>query len=91
MKGQRKSVFNAETIIVGFVAGALGIGITLLLTIPINLIIHALTGIMILNATLPVSGAVILVIISILLTFIAGLVPSSIAAKKDPVVALRTE
>lgn len=90
-KGDISRVFNAETVIVGFVAGALGIGITLLLTIPINLVIHSLTGIMILNATLPVTGAIALVIISILLTFIAGLVPSSIAAKKDPVVALRTE
>ena len=84
-------VFNAETLIVGFVAGVLGIGVTLLLTIPINLIIHALTGITILNATLPAAGAVILVLISMVLTYIAGLIPSSIAAKKDPVVALRTE
>ena len=90
-KSDISRVFNAETIIVGFVAGALGIGITLLLTIPINAIIHYLTDIMILNAVLPWRGAIVLVIISILLTFIAGLVPSSIAAKKDPVVALRTE
>lgn len=84
-------VFNAETLIVGFVAGAIGIGITLLLTLPINLILHRLTGIAILSARLPVTGAVILVGISMLLTLIAGLIPSGIAAKKDPVNALRSE
>ncbi|MBQ8954328.1 MAG: FtsX-like permease family protein, partial [Clostridia bacterium] len=84
-------VFNAETISIGFIAGAIGIGVTLLLTIPINLILHHFTGIMILNATLPAAGAVCLVAISMLLTFIAGLIPSGIAARKDPVIALRTE
>ena len=84
-------VFNAETISIGFIAGAIGIGVTLLLTIPINLLLHHFTGIMILNATLPVVGAIVLVAISILLTFIAGLIPSGIAARKDPVIALRTE
>ena len=84
-------VFNAETLLIGFTAGVLGIGITLLLTIPVNLIIHHLTGLMILNASLPELGAVLLVAISMLLTFIAGLIPSGIAARKDPVVALRTE
>ena len=84
-------VFNAETLIVGFTAGLIGILVTLLLLIPINLILHSVTGIEILSAQLPVAGAVILVLISMLLTFIAGLIPSRVAAKKDPVTALRTE
>ncbi len=84
-------VFNAETLIVGFTAGALGIGITLALLVPINIILHTLTGIEILSAVLPTGGAVALVIISMVLTLVAGVVPSGIAAKKDPVEALRTE
>jgi putative ABC transport system permease protein len=84
-------VFNAETLIIGFCAGAIGIGITLLLIIPINALIRHLSGIQTLGAQLPVVGGVALVIISMLLTFIAGLVPSGIAAKKNPVEALRTE
>ena len=84
-------VFNAETLIVGFGAGAIGIGITLLLIIPINIIVHELTGILILNAYLPPVAAAILVGISMFLTFIAGLIPSGVAAKKDPVEALRSE
>ena len=83
-------VFNAETLIVGFAAGAIGIGITLLLLIPINLIIASLTDISGL-AVLPVAGAAALIAISMLLTFIAGLFPSRVAAKKDPVKALRSE
>ncbi len=83
-------VFNAETVIVGFVAGALGIIITLLINIPINFIIKRLTGVSGI-ASLPVYGGVGLIIISMLLTVIAGLFPSRIAAKKDPVEALRTE
>ena len=84
-------VFNAETLIVGFTAGMIGIIVTLLLLIPINLILHSVTGIEILSAQLPVVGAALLVLVSMLLTFIAGLIPSSVAAKKDPVTALRTE
>ena len=84
-------VFNAETFIIGLTAGLIGIGATLLLNIPINVIIHDLTGIYAINSTLPAAGGVILVIISVFLTFIAGLIPSGLAAKKDPVEALRTE
>ncbi|WP_298485244.1 ABC transporter ATP-binding protein/permease [uncultured Ruminococcus sp.] len=83
-------VFNAETVIVGFVAGAMGMIISYLLTIPINMIISHLTDVPI-RATIPVSAAVILIAISICLTLIAGLFPSRVAAKKDPVIALRTE
>ncbi|MBR4123089.1 MAG: ABC transporter ATP-binding protein/permease [Clostridia bacterium] len=83
-------VFNAETLIVGFVAGIFGIGITLLLLIPINVIIESFTNIGGL-AVLPYNASVILIVISMLLTFIAGLIPSRLAAKKDPVTALRTE
>ena len=83
-------VFNAETLIIGFTAGALGILVTLLLLIPINSIINSLTSIAGL-AVLPAAAAVILVVISMLLTFIAGLIPSRLAAKKDPVTSLRTE
>ncbi len=83
-------VFNAETLIVGFVAGAMGIGLTLLATIPINAIIYDLSGLNI-AASLPAAGGILLVVISMVLTFIAGLIPSSIAAKRDPVTALRSE
>ena len=85
------NVFNAETLIEGFCSGAIGIGITLLLIIPINLVVHHLTGIESLNAILPPVGGAALVAISMALTFIAGLIPSGIAARKDPVEALRTE
>ena len=84
-------VFNAETFIIGLAAGVIGIGITLLLNIPINIIVHDLTGIQSINSTLPAAGGVGLVLISVVLTFIAGLIPSGLAAKKDPVEALRTE
>ena len=83
-------VFNAETLIVGFTAGAIGIIVTLILLIPINAIIGAITDISGL-AVLPVGGAVLLIAISMLLTLVAGLFPSKVAAKKDPVTALRSE
>ena len=83
-------VFNAETLIIGFVSGVMGIGISLLLLIPINLIIKNLTKIAHMGR-LPLAGAIILIVISTLLTLIAGIIPSRIAAKKDPVKALRTE
>ena len=83
-------VFNAETVIVGAVAGILGVGLSYLLTIPINAIIAHLTTVP-MRAAIPYAAAGILVLISILLTLVAGLFPSRIAAKKDPVIALRTE
>ncbi len=83
-------VFNAETLIEGLTAGVMGIVVTLLLNIPINIIIKATTKIKHL-AVLPLDGAIILIIISVLLTIIAGFIPAKIASKKDPVEALRTE
>ena len=85
------SMFNAETVIIGFAAGLIGVGITYLLCIPINAILHHLTGINNLSAYLPPLTAIILIVISMALTLIAGIIPSRSAAKKDPVVALRTE
>ena len=83
-------VFNAETFIEGLVAGLMGIGVTILLNIPINIVIYKLTNIKGIS-TLPVFGAISLVIISVVLTVIAGLIPSKMASKKDPVIALRSE
>ena len=85
------SMFNAETVMIGFASGAIGVLVTRLLCIPINAILHHLTGIGNLSAHLPWGVALILVAISVLLTLIAGVIPSRSAAKKDPVVALRTE
>lgn len=85
------SMFNAETVIIGFTSGALGVVITYLLCIPTNLILHHLTGINNLNAYLPPVVAVVLIGISVLLTLISGIIPSRSAAKKDPVAALRSE
>ncbi len=84
-------LFNAETVIIGLSSGVLGVVITYLLCIPINAILHAITGINNLNAILPIEAAVILVLISICLTLISGVIPSKSAAKKDPVTALRSE
>ncbi|MBR3555857.1 MAG: ABC transporter ATP-binding protein/permease [Oscillospiraceae bacterium] len=84
-------VFNAETVIVGFCAGAIGILVTVLLNIPISLIVQHLTGIPYLRSSLPPVAGLILVAISICLTLISGLIPSGVAARKDPVEALRTE
>ena len=83
-------VFNAETFIIGLIAGLLGIIITIILNIPINIIIENLSGIKNVS-TLPVNGAVVLVVISVILTLIGGLIPSRYASKKDPVEALRSE
>lgn len=85
------SMFNAETIIIGLISGILGVAVTYILCIPINAVIHSLTGINNLSAFLPLPAAVILILISVALTLLSGLIPSRSAAKKDPVVALRTE
>ena len=85
-----KRVFTAESLIIGLIAGLLGIGVTIILNIPINLILEALAGVSGV-AKLPALGATVLVLISMSLTFIAGLIPAKIASKKDPVVALRSE
>ena len=84
-------MFNAETVIIGLVSGILGVGVTYLLCIPINAIVQEVTGIVGLKAYLPIEVAVLLTLISIILTLFAGIIPSRSAAKKDPVVALRTE
>ncbi len=84
------SIFNAETLIIGFVAGLIGIGITVLLLIPTNAILASLTGVSGI-AVLPWKGAILLILISMTLTLIAGLIPAGQAARKDPVAALRTE
>ncbi len=85
------TMFNAETILIGFASGLLGVAVTYLLCIPINALIHSLTGITTLNAYLPPVTAAVLIAISVILTLFSGIIPSRSAAKKDPVVALRTE
>ena len=90
-KGDISRVFNAETLIVGFAAGLIGVLGTIALILPINAIIQALSGIANIRAILPWGAAIILVAISMFLTFIAGLIPAKVASKKDPVVALRSE
>ena len=85
------NMFNAETMIIGFSSGLIGVVVTYLLCIPINAVLLHLTGLTTLKASLPISVGIILVIISTLLTMFSGIIPSRSAAKKDPVVALRTE
>ncbi len=85
------NMFNAETMLIGFTSGLLGVLVSWLATFPINAIIKALTGITNLKSVLPIPAALILITISVLLTLISGIIPSRSAAKKDPVVALRTE
>ena len=84
-------VFNAETFIIGLFSGLMGIGITYLAIIPINNLVHNLTGVVNVNAQLPLDNALILVLLSIILTLIGGIIPSKKAAKKDPVTALRSD
>lgn len=84
-------VFNAETVIIGLLAGVLGVGVTMLLTIPITSLLQSLLGAAALTASLPIPAALLLVVLSVLITVIAGLLPAKSAAKKDPVAALRTE
>lgn len=90
-KGNISQIFNAETLIIGLCAGLLGVGLSELLLIPINAVVHSVAGSTDINAVLTVSNAAILVALSMVLTFIGGLIPSGQAAKKDPVTALRTE
>ena len=85
------SIFNAETFIVGFLAGLFGVGISYMLIPIINLVLHHFTGDIPLSATLDPRTAVLLVVLSVILTLIAGLIPSRSASKKDPVEALRSE
>ena len=84
-------VFNAETFIIGIITGFIGVGVTLLLLIPGNAVIHAMTGLDTVNAVLPPVSGMVLIVLSILLNVLGGLLPAKKAAKQDPVVALRTE
>ena len=85
-----KNLFNAETFIIGLASGIIGVMVSYLIAFIVNLILEGLTGIASL-ASLPVSSAIIMIVISVVLTLISGLIPANAAAKKDPVVALRTE
>ena len=85
------SVFNAETFIIGLLAGFFGVEFSRLILIPGNMLIHHLTDNPNVNAFLPVSAAVVLIVLSVILTLIGGIIPSKKAAKSDPVLALRTE
>lgn len=84
-------IFNAETFIIGCCAGLLGVGISVLFTIPINAVIRNLLGAVTITVALPLTYAVALIILSVVITIIGGLLPAKNAAKKDPVIALRTE
>ncbi|MDU2566675.1 MAG: FtsX-like permease family protein, partial [Anaerococcus sp.] len=86
-----RKVFMSETFIIGLLSGIIGIGLTMLINIPITNLIRNLTGIDYITSTLPAKAAGILILISVVLTLIAGIIPSSMAAKKDPVEALREE
>lgn len=90
-KGNISQVFNAETILIGLCSGLLGIGLALLLMVPVNAVIQAVLGTTTLHASLPAGTAVVLILISIFITLIGGLFPAMRAAKKDPVTSLRTE
>lgn len=90
-RGNIAQVFNAETFVIGLIAGVMGVGISYFLTFPINNIIHSLTGNTMVNASLPLESALILIALSVFLTILGGLIPSKKAARKDPVAALRTE
>ena len=90
-KGNISQVFNAETFIVGLCAGLIGIGMTLLLLIPGNAVIHSMAGSTDVNAVLPAANAIVLILLSVVLILIGGLIPSRKAAKSDPVAALRAE
>ena len=85
------SIFNAETFIIGFLSGLIGVGVSLLLLIPINKIIHAVTNNQNITAVLPFMAGIILIVLSTILTLIGGIIPSRKAAKQDPVLALRSE
>ena len=91
IKRNISQVFNAETFIIGLCSGIIGIGLSELILIPSNAIIHSLMGTTDVNATIPVVAGIVLVVISVLLTLIGGLIPAKKAAKKDPVIALRSE
>lgn len=90
-KANVSSMFNAETMIIGFTSGMIGVIVTYLLCIPINMLLHKITKINNINTFLPINAAIVLVLISVILSLISGLIPSKSAAKKEPVIALRTE
>ena len=90
-KGNISQVFNAETFIIGLCAGLIGIGLTLLILIPGNMLIHVLADNNRVSAILPIAPAIVLILLSVVLTLLGGLIPSRKAAKSDPVTALRTE